>query len=551
MLMPPDEIAFDGWRVSVSATEPPLPAGTFFASYTGAAFEHPERGMICVLALAHPDGKEGAAHAAASAQLVVHSVADGYFGARRTFGPRRAAAVALGAINSWLFGQIQHGSTRHFSPVSLTALVLCGDAAGIAHIGAGRLYRRRRGAVMRLTRDHVRLAHDGWHEPTRAIGLDLESAVDYNEEPAEPGDEYLLTTLVTDAPEAFQAAFALEAGGNAGAHAGILLKILETPARDMARAQGDLATLPLRAPPREGDVWDGFRIGKTIYRGRYTMLKAARDEIENRDVALKIPLPSMLQDEIFAAGFMREAWIGTTIRGANIARYIDLPEDRRSSLYLVMPLYKGETLEARLNRAPPVSLPDGVGIAIKLCEAVQDLAAIQVIHRDIKPENIMLLDNNSVKLIDLGLAYLPGIDQQDAVRPGGTMRYMAPELFKGVQANDRSEVFALAVTIYRMFSAGPFPFGQHESVPLKRLRPDLPQWLGTILGRALREDPAARFADAGALAAALQAGLVSGKADAPPGEFSLLGFSALACWRAAAVGFGLGFLGLLLKTFLK
>jgi serine/threonine protein kinase len=248
---------------------------------------------------------------------------------------------------------------------------------------------------------------------------------------------------------------------------------------------------------------------------------------------------------------MREAWIGTTIRGQNIARYIDLPDDRRSSLYLVMPLYKGETLEARLHRAPPVSLPDGIGVALKLCEAVQDLAAIQVIHRDIKPENIMLLDNNGVKLIDLGLAYLPGIDLQDAVRPGGTMRYMAPELFKGVQANDRSEVFALAVTIYRMFSAGPFPFGQHEGVPLKRVRPDLPQWLGVILGRALREDPAARFADAGALAAALQEGLVSGNADAPPREFSFLGFSALACWRAAAIGFGLGFLALLLKSFLK
>jgi serine/threonine protein kinase len=259
----------------------------------------------------------------------------------------------------------------------------------------------------------------------------------------------------------------------------------------------------------------------------------------------------MLQDEVFAAGFMREAWIGTTIRGTNIARYIDLPEDRRSSLYLVMPLYKGETLEARLNRAPPVSLPDGIGVAFKLCEAVQDLAAIQVIHRDIKPENIMLLENNAVKLIDLGLAYLPGIDMQDAVRPGGTMRYMAPELFKGVQANDRSEVFALAVTIYRMFSAGPFPFGQHEGVPLARMRPDLPNWLGVILGRALSEDASRRYANAGEMAAALQEGLTTGHADAPPRAPSFLGLSPLQFWRAAAIGFGLAFFGLAVKLFFK
>jgi len=551
MLMQPDEIGFGGWRVVVASTGVPLPAGIFFASYTGADFGHPERGMVSVLAAAHPGGAAQAGHAAASAQLVVHGFADGYFGARRTLGAGRAAAVALGAINAWLFGQIQNGSTRRFSPVSLTALVVCGGNVGIAHIGAARLYRRRRGAITRLTRDHVRVSQDGRHEPTRAIGLDLESSVDYTDEPAEAGDEYLLTTLASDAPDAVAAAFALEAGGNAGRHASVLLRVLETPAPGVGRAQGDLATLPLRAPPRDGDVWDGFVIGKTIYRGRYTMLKAARDTIENRDVALKIPLPSMLQDEVFAAGFMREAWIGTTIRGSNIARYIDLPEDRRSSLYLVMPLYKGETLEARLNRAPPVSLPDGIGVAFKLCEAVQDLRAIQVIHRDIKPENIMLLENNGVELIDLGLAYLPGIDMQDAVKPGGTMRYMAPALFKGVQANDRSEVFALAVTIYRMFSAGPFPFGQHEGVPLRRLRPDLPNWLGVILGRALSEDPARRFADAGALAAALQEGLTTGNADAPPPAFQLLGLSALQLWRAAAILFAGGFFGLLAKGFFK
>jgi len=550
MLMTPDEIAFDGWRVSVSSTGVPLPACTFFATYTGAAFEHPERGMISVLALAHPDGAARGPHASASAQLVVHSVADGYFGARRTFGAKRAAAVALASINAWLFGQIQNGSTRSFSPVSLTALVICGGVVGIAHIGAARLYRRRRGAVTRLTRDHVRVAQDGRHGPTRAIGLDLESSVDYAEEPAEPGDEYLLTTLVRDAPDALAAAFALETGNGTG-YAAVRVTITDTPSPNFARAQGDLATLPLRPPPREGDVWDGFVIGKTIYRGRYTMLKAARDTIENRDVALKIPLPSMLQDEVFAAGFMREAWIGTTIRGTNIARYIDLPEGRRSSLYLVMPLYKGETLEARLNRAPPVSLPDGIGVAFKLCEAVQDLAAIQVIHRDIKPENIMLLENNAVKLIDLGLAYLPGIDMQDAVRPGGTMRYMAPELFKGVQANDRSEVFALAVTIYRMFSAGPFPFGQHEGVPLARMRPDLPNWLGVILGRALSEDASRRYANAGEMAAALQEGLTTGHADAPPRAPSFLGLSPLQFWRAAAIGFGLAFFGLAVKLFFK
>ena len=400
-------------------------------------------------------------------------------------------------------------------------LIFAGPLVGIAHVGAGRLYRRRAGRIVPLTRAHVRYGGNGQEVLRRAVGLDNEISVDFFEEAAEAGDEFLmLAGPAEEGTEGLGQVFDLATGdkvGNAGVGAAMRLMVLAAPPPDAARHLGDLQTLPIRPPPREGDVWDGFKIGRTIYRGRYTLLKAARDLVENRDVALKIPLPTMLQDEVFAAGFMREAWIGTTIRGENIARYIDLPEDRRSSLYLVMPFYAGETLEARLGRAPLVSLPDGVGIALKLCEAVQDLAAIQVIHRDIKPDNILLLPGNKVKLIDLGLAYLPGIDVAEAVRPGGTLRYMAPELLKGVQANARSEVFALAVTFYRMFSGGAFPFGQREGVPLARMRPDLPAWLGRVLQRGFAEDAAARFAD-------------------------------LQLWRGAAVGFGVAFLGLLVRV---
>jgi len=194
-------------------------------------------------------------------------------------------------------------------------------------------------------------------------------------------------------------------------------------------------------------------------------------------------------------------------------------------------------------RPPVISLPDGIGIALKLCEAVQDLAAIQIIHRDLKPDNIMLLSNNEVKLLDLGLAYLPGIDLRDAVRPGGTLRYMAPELLRGTQANARSEVYSLAVTIYRMFSGGAYPFGQREPVPLCRLRPDLPAWLGKILQTALSNTPAERFADAGEMAKSLYEGLVNGVEDPP--KRRRLSPTKLQLWQTATLVFAIGFFALL------
>ncbi len=530
-----------GWQIGTgfAAVKPQSQSQRFYAVYEGEAFGHPERGIIALLARGHGAG-EKVKGANEAAQLVVHSFAEGYFGARRTFGATRAAHLALTSINAWLHGQTLNGSA-HLAPVSLMALLFCGNTAIALQIGSGRIYRQRAGAVSRLMRDDRRAA-DSDEEPPRAVGLDPDISVNFEEIEALPGDRFLLVNgLEAERPEMIEAAFALRLlGADASA---VVLDVLAAPAPDAEKKHGQLADLPLRPAPREGDVWDGFVIGKTLYRGRYTILKLAHDSFENREVVLKIPLPAMLQDEIFSAGFMREAWIGSTVRGSNVARYIELPPERRSSLYLVMPYYRGETLEARLLRPPVISLPDGIGIALKLCEAVQDLAAIQIIHRDLKPDNIMLLSNNEVKLLDLGLAYLPGIDLRDAVRPGGTLRYMAPELLRGTQANARSEVYSLAVTIYRMFSGGAYPFGQREPLPLCRLRPDLPAWLGKILQTALSNTPAERFADAGEMAKSLYEGLVNGVEDPP--KRRRLSPTKLQLWQTATLVFAIGFFALL------
>ncbi len=536
-----------GWQIATRFAGPAQGEGRqFCAVYEGGAFGHPERGMIAAIACGHPADAGSVKGASTSAQLVMHSFAEGYFGARRTFGAKRAVELALTSINPWLHGQIRNDTSGQLTPVSLTSLLFYGSVVGVAQIGAGRAFRRRAQKITPVMDDHLPTPPHGKAEPVRAVGLDMELSVDFEELDAAAGDQFLLLGgLDGFQPAIVEAGFRLELPENSQASI-VLLEVIAAPGRDAAARRGELADLPLRPAPRAGDVWDGFVIGKTIYQGRYTVLKIAHDSIEDREVVLKIPLPSMLQDEVFSAGFMREAWIGSTVRGNNVARYIELPPERRSSLYLVMPYYRGETLERRLVRPPPLLLPDGVGIALKLCEAVQDLAAIQIVHRDLKPENIILLPGNEVKLLDLGLAYLPGIDIRDAVKPGGTLRYMAPELLKGVQASARSEVYALAVTIYRMFSGGAYPFGQRETVPLARLRPDLPGWLGKIIKQAMATDPMERFADAGEMAKALYDGLVTGEEDAAKERRFVL--TKLQLWQAAAVIFAIGFFALLARS---
>lgn len=564
----PTPVSSGGWQIATgfAASAPSRESRNFYAVYAGDAFGHAERGILAAMARAHPDRPDRLADARDCAQLAVHSLAEGYFGAARTLSSRRAASLSLIAINRWLFGQTRTVAARHLVPVSLSTLMFHHRQLGIAQVGTGKLFRYRGKTLLPLMRDHVRSMPEGPHAPTRAVGLDLDLSIDYAEEDVEPADRYIIVggleaypqealygvlsacPIGTAASPQGLAQSLLQALGPAGGadKTVMVLDIIALPPAQAQALSAPLADLPLRPAPRDGDIWDGFILGKTLYRGRYTMLKAAYDSIEKREVALKIPLPTMLQDEVFAAGFMREAWIGSTVRGNNVAHYLDLPPDRRSSLYLVMPLYKGETLEARLHRAPPVSLPEGLGVALKLCEAVQDLSAIQIVHRDIKPENIMLLEQNEIRLLDLGLAYLPGIDIAQAVKPGGTIRYMAPELLQGVAANARTEVYALAVTLYRMFAGGSYPFGQRETLPLSRLRPDLPRWLGQALAQALAPSPAERFADAQAFAQALQIGLSSGEEDAAK-LHRALPLSALQIWQVLTFLFAAAFFFLLLR----
>ncbi len=212
-----------------------------------------------------------------------------------------------------------------------------------------------------------------------------------------------------------------------------------------------------------------------------------------------------------------------------------------------MPYYRGETLEKRLLRSPRVSFAEGIGIALKLCTAVTELGKHDVIHRDIKPENVMLSTDGDVLLLDLGLAYLAGVDDPEEDRLGGTTRYMAPELFAGIPPDARSEVFSLGVTIYRMFAGGKFPFGQRERRPLSRLRSDLPSWLGNCLQIAVATAPGERYADAETFARALENGLVRGDMKANGRRPWRLHISPLRWWQAATLLFAAWTLFLLLS----
>jgi len=234
---------------------------------------------------------------------------------------------------------------------------------------------------------------------------------------------------------------------------------------------------------------------------------------------LKFPKPQVAEVAIFHAAFVREAWVGTRVRSPWVAHVIELPPGRQSCLYTVMPLYTGELMESRISRAPRVGLEEGRTIAIRLAHGVAALHRAGIIHRDIKPDNVMLEGAGSLKLLDLGVVRLPGLEDFPPEAIPGTTAYMAPEMFKGEAGNVATDIYALGVTLFRAFT-GIYPYGNPDatSMPSQQrprdiaaLRPDLPAWVGSALGRAIALDPAERFADMAEFAHEFE----SGPSDAP------------------------------------
>lgn len=142
-------------------------------------------------------------------------------------------------------------------------------------------------------------------------------------------------------------------------------------------------------------------------------------------------------------------------------------------------------------------------VAVDLARGIAALHRLGVAHRDIKLDNIILTADCGLKLIDLGVARLPRLDDFDEAETPGTASFMAPELFDGRAGDVRSDQFAYRVTLYRLFT-GRYPYGESipgsrplfgPAVPPSRYRPDLPAWLDAAILRAVALKPGDRFDD--------------------------------------------------------
>jgi serine/threonine protein phosphatase PrpC len=473
-----------------------------------------------------------------AAETAVRGFLDGFWDVPETMEVHRAGARILNALNGWIHAQGRQDAKLAGMGCTFTALVLRGRLAHVLHVGDSRAYRLSGQRLVRLTEDHVR--DDRGKSPllARALGIDAELRLDYSTHAIALHDRFLLCSdgihgslvdeaiadvlRVRSAPDVTARTLVDEAlaAGSTDNCTALVLDVLTLPTARSEDVGSAIRRLPLIPVPQVGDTVDGFVLNVLVSDGRYSRLFGALDDADGAPVVLKFPKPQVAETEIFHAAFVREAWVGTRITSPWVAHVIELPPGRQTCLYNVMPLYTGELLESRLSRQPVVGLEEGRNIAVKLAHALSALHRAGIIHRDVKPDNVMLEAGGSLKLLDLGVVRLPGLEDFPPENVPGTAAYMAPEMFQGEAGNVATDIYALGVTMFRAFT-GAYPYGNADATSppkqerprdLATLRPDLPAWVQAALQRAIAVDPAERFADMAEFAYDFEAG----PAYAPP-----------------------------------
>ncbi len=260
-----------------------------------------------------------------------------------------------------------------------------------------------------------------------------------------------------------------------------------------------------------------YRFLREIGRGRLGVVLLAEDLKFGRPVAVKA-LWAEEAGRKAAQQFLLEIGIAARLSHPHILPVLDSGE-REGVAFFVMPFAEGGALRERLERGGPLPVPDAVGIASELLEALRCAHAHGVVHLDVKPENVLLSQEHAL-LADFGVARVagkgdPGWKKGDGCVVGSVL-YMCPVHASGRSAHDpRSDLYSLGCVLYEMLSGEP-PFrGPTPAVILRKHQSETPFPLTTrstvsreldrVVRTALEKEAADRFQDAGSFLTALRA----------------------------------------------
>jgi hypothetical protein len=248
----------------------------------------------------------------------------------------------------------------------------------------------------------------------------------------------------------------------------------------------------------------------TVLAGRYAleqelgrsgtgMAWRAEDRLLGRTVTVKVIHPSLGDDPAFAHRLAEEARKVASLSAPGIARLLDTGE-QDGVPFLVREHIEGASARTRLDREGPLPAGEAVWIAAQVLEALSPAHGAGILHLNLGLEDVLLTPQGRVRVTDLGIgSALTASRPADAIRLLGR-RSLSPEQAAAQPLDERTDIFAVGAMLFELLT-GQAPEGRRSA---RELRPSVPRSLDRVVGRALADDPAERFANVHAFASALE-----------------------------------------------
>lgn len=258
-----------------------------------------------------------------------------------------------------------------------------------------------------------------------------------------------------------------------------------------------------------------YALDRLIGQGGFAWVYAARRTTDGRPAAFKVLKPLYSVDPEFARRFLTEARIAARLDHPNIVRILDVGETEGLA-YFSMQLYP-DSLRTRLERDGILDEPALVRLATELVAGLAFAHECGIVHRDVTVDNVLFAEDGRAVLTDFGIARaITGhVSATGPDRTIGTPHYISPEQAQGRPADERSDLYALGVTLYRA-ATGTMPFRSSDWFELARMhveqpptaprsrRRDLTAQFEQVILRCLAKHPDDRYPSAAALRADLE-----------------------------------------------
>jgi hypothetical protein len=252
-----------------------------------------------------------------------------------------------------------------------------------------------------------------------------------------------------------------------------------------------------------------YRLEERIASGGMGDVWRCVDDVLGRTVAVKILLPSLLEEAGFTERFRVEARTMATINHPGVVDIYDYGSDQSVGAYLIMEYVDGDALSRTLARVGRLTPARTMALVAQAADALHAAHEKGVVHRDVKPGNLLVRPNGTLVLTDFGIARSAGAAQLTAAGSVlGTATYISPEQATGEQATRLSDIYALGVVAYQCLAGRrPFEGDNPLEIAMRHVRenppplpPDIPPQVRAIVERAMAKDPVARWPSAAAFA---------------------------------------------------